>query len=681
MFKKQIRQNLIKLRSLINKNWGTRAGAIVLVLVLVASIFAAWPAQKAHAALIDTSTVSSANTTVPMQHQSFYDDVNQLYWAFYNNGTTIEYSNSSDGSSWTSRGTTAGIATNDFSLWFVPGTSTIYLAYGSGGSPTTSGNISAEKGTISSSSISWVSATAITTNGLASCVTIVRDGNNKLWVSYMNKAATIYSFYTQTSTNVDDTSAWNATSTVTSSSNSVTPLQFVTIVPMTTAGNILAVAHRTSGLTSYLWTASWSAGTAIDTTGVGGTFSIVAGPGDTANLVSSINSTTGVRYYKYSSGSWSAAVTLYNLSTSLASITIDPTAGDLYVFWIASNVIYEKKGVSPYSTGNWDTNPTTIINTGTNANLTTPISGGGNKMFFTYTEGSSSPWNVRFDSINLNTAPSTPTLSSPSNGASVSSTTPTLQFNSTDPDSDSLKYKVYVFNTTSQSAGNCSGSAVSGSPWDQNTSGTGWDNGATAYSSGATATFTVQTTFTRGNSYCWQAQAKDPSGSNTFGSLSAPSTFTINSTPGSVNLSSPANNQTGVSLTPEFRMSATDSESDYLRYQIYVYNTSSGNCFATQFRTINQNDGNPQIGWKGQDASSATAYASGTAAIHTYQLPALSPNTTYCWSAGVIDPGGSNTLGFSASTWKFTTQSSANPKEVHIGGSNTSIGGNVTIKP
>lgn len=115
-------------------------------------------------------------------------------------------------------------------------------------------------------------------------------------------------------------------------------------------------------------------------------------------------------------------------------------------------------------------------------------------------------------------------------------------------------------------------------------------------------------------------------------------------------LSSPADAAAVTLVKPTLQLSTTDTESDYVRYKIQLdrVNTfSSGN-----LQTFDQTA--TQTGWSGQDAQSASAYASGTSANHTLQS-ALTPATTYYWRAAAVDPGGANTFSGYSSTRSFTT--------------------------
>lgn len=239
-----------------------------------------------------------------------------------------------------------------------------------------------------------------------------------------------------------------------------------------------------------------------------------------------------------------------------------------------------------------------------------------------------------------NLPPNAPSLSAPVSGSTIASTAPNLTLSAIDPNGDSVKYKLTIYDTTASSGGSCTGTTFLTA--DQTSSGVGWDNGTTAYASGASSTYTVQNSLTRGSGYCWQAQAIDPSGSATFGSLSSASTFTVDSPPSTPTLSSPNNGATNTGSQPVFQLKSTDADSDYLRYKIELCQDS---LCSTVLQTWDQTS--TQAGWSGQDQQSGTAYLGGssmagsTTAIYQPQT-ALSGGATYYWRAYAIDPGGSN---------------------------------------
>jgi len=134
-------------------------------------------------------------------------------------------------------------------------------------------------------------------------------------------------------------------------------------------------------------------------------------------------------------------------------------------------------------------------------------------------------------SFTTNSAPAAPTLSTPTSGATGQPTT-NLAFTlkTTDADNDYLEYKILLFQS------DCSTPVAT---FDQTSSQTGWSgqdaNGGNAYvgssslGSSTLATYTYTGVLSVSTTYCWQAQAVDPAGSNTFGSLSGTRLFTTNS--------------------------------------------------------------------------------------------------------------------------------------------------------
>jgi hypothetical protein len=142
------------------------------------------------------------------------------------------------------------------------------------------------------------------------------------------------------------------------------------------------------------------------------------------------------------------------------------------------------------------------------------------------------------------------------------------------------------------------------------------------------------------------------------GGTSTVTDITVNGTllpPAAPTLSAPASGAISVALLPTFQLKTTDALDTYAQYKILLYQS---NC-STLIRTIDETSS--QTGWTGQDAQTSTAYTvgttlgAGTTASHTYQAAGLSYNTTYCWKAAAIDPGGSNTFGSFSATQLFTT--------------------------
>ena len=129
-----------------------------------------------------------------------------------------------------------------------------------------------------------------------------------------------------------------------------------------------------------------------------------------------------------------------------------------------------------------------------------------------------------------------------------------------------------------------------------------------------------------------------------------------NDSPTIPSLDSPTNAATNQSPLPALKTTATDTESDYLRYKIEFCTNAE---MTTGCQTFTQPTTYPQTGWTGQDAetdgSNFTAYASGTQATYTLQS-VLDPASTYYWRSYAIDQGGSDSYGSTqASPYSFTT--------------------------
>ncbi|HET7320547.1 MAG TPA: hypothetical protein VFI84_03120 [Candidatus Saccharimonadales bacterium] len=263
-----------------------------------------------------------------------------------------------------------------------------------------------------------------------------------------------------------------------------------------------------------------------------------------------------------------------------------------------------------------------------------------------------------YATVTYNGSPAAPTLNTPASAATAVSTTPVFTLRTTDPDNDYLRYKIFLFQSDCTTAVATADETASQTGWsgqDQQTS-TAY-TGNSVITSSTMATYTYQGILSAGTTYCWQAQAIDPGGSNNFGPLSATQSFTTNNAPAAPTLNGPASGATGVALAPAFTLRTTDAESDYLRYKIFLYQSDCTTAVATADQTSSQ------TGWSGQDQQTSTAYTgnstitSSTMATYTY-TGTLSPGTTYCWQAQAIDPGGSNNWGALSSTQSFTTNAS-----------------------
>ena len=133
-----------------------------------------------------------------------------------------------------------------------------------------------------------------------------------------------------------------------------------------------------------------------------------------------------------------------------------------------------------------------------------------------------------------NSAPSSPSLTAPSSGATGISATPTFSFSDTDPDSDDIQFKVNLFQSdcsTSVTAYDMAGGQTGWSPVFNGSAGSGLTY--TSATAGSGVSFAPSSALSTGTTYCWSVSAKDPGGSNTT-TTSSTRLFTTAAAGGSV---------------------------------------------------------------------------------------------------------------------------------------------------
>jgi len=146
--------------------------------------------------------------------------------------------------------------------------------------------------------------------------------------------------------------------------------------------------------------------------------------------------------------------------------------------------------------------------------------------------------------------------------------------------------------------------------------------------------------------------------------------YISNNAPNTPSLDSPTDSATNQSLTPALKTTATDADSDYLRYKIELCEDLA---MTTNCSTFDQTSS--QTGWSGQNAQTSTAYTSGTQATYTLQTP-LNASSTYYWRSYAVDPGGTNTWSSTQGTpYSFTTTTSPSaPTSLYTEGTTNPIG-------
>ncbi len=202
------------------------------------------------------------------------------------------------------------------------------------------------------------------------------------------------------STLANDISGWQTATTLDNSANTN---RYGVIVPQSSGGNMYAVWIDGTAIEGkkYVAGTGWDAVATSIATGVTGLSNNMSAVTDTTNYyihLLYINSTDYAVYQEYTT-SWQTAVTLDGTAgCDYATISINTSNNDLYAFWTRANVIYYKKGVSPYGSANWDSSATSWQATGTNKHVTSNYSGSDN-IFAEWTEGTTSPYTVKWDKV------------------------------------------------------------------------------------------------------------------------------------------------------------------------------------------------------------------------------------------------------------------------------------------
>ena len=142
---------------------------------------------------------------------------------------------------------------------------------------------------------------------------------------------------------------------------------------------------------------------------------------------------------------------------------------------------------------------------------------------------------------NLTSIPAVPSLSSPADASGSGATGVAFQFSTTNADASNMQYQFQIdddsaFGSVFESA-------------DQSSAQTGFSgqngDGSTTYTTGASATYTLQGTLTTNTTYYWRTRAKAPSGSNSWGSWSSSRSIIVNDPPQVSITNSPSQDSSG----------------------------------------------------------------------------------------------------------------------------------------
>ncbi len=290
--------------------------------------------------------------------------------------------------------------------------------------------------------------------------------------------------------------------------------------------------------------------------------------------------------------------------------------------------------------------------------------------------------------INGNRSPGSFSLASPVAGATATTLKPTLQLSSTDGDVDHLRYRIQIDSSTAFNTADLQ-------TFDQTLSQTGWSNqnaqGATAYGSGTTASYTLQSSLQPNSLYYWRVAAIDPAGINAFSTYSAAQSFltpvrfvftnvtatSISDTTATITWTTPnaatstveygtttgygatASSASSVAshsvaltglksgTTYHFRVSGTDTTGQSATSTDAIFSTTAIGFSAVQAATITTTSAN--LTWTTNVATTSrvdygtsenlgqSATASGSSTSHSVALNALTPGTTYYYKLSGTD--------------------------------------------
>lgn len=351
---------------------------------------------------VDTSTGASS-TAYSFQRKTWYDGTR--YWTAFWSGSQIEFWYSANGSSWT-QNTNATIATSTKDFSVEADSSNAFIVYQTEGA--VNKDIVARQSTsYPSTAFSWGSYNTVfqgnTTNEQFRFPTIDRDTNNKIRV-IVERALTgpSWNVASKLSTSANDITAWGSIEAVISgdltqdSSTITVPLAGGDMYAVWINGTLIEGKKNTAGT----WDASPTSiagGVSDSQNNLQNNLQMVSNTtADEAYLVY-IDENKKVEFKKYTDGSgWQATSTIDSTTdNSSVSISIDTlNNNDLYAFWNRAGDIYWSKSSTPYTS--WDAPAALISGDGYNDAVSAGYQDGGNNVFFASSQGTASPYNVRF---------------------------------------------------------------------------------------------------------------------------------------------------------------------------------------------------------------------------------------------------------------------------------------------
>jgi hypothetical protein len=380
--------------------------------------------QGTRAWIVDGATTSPAATAMSYQRKLFYDGTN--FWSFYWDGTDTVYKYSIDnGSTWSASSTIfKTVGYDEVSIWWDASNSVVYVV---GDSSTASVNVRLQKGTVTpaTSTIAWAGADsnlAVSSNALAGKNAFIsRDAAGYIWVMSSNLTGTTPSrcdISTFRSSATDSITSWlfggNMLDTDTNQmtlKGSVLPAGTGTDVWAVYGYNGMVAARK---LTSGVWSAQTTiyTGATSTNTEIAPPCAVVGGNGVIHVVYGNdheqpIGTSKPFIYYVYNAGSgWSVPYRLESVANNLGNvyptISADSSTGNVYSFWIETDVsgvgvtVMGKKNVS----GTWTALTLSGQTAGAKQYLNSIYSAPGERYIcWQWTQNTTSPIEVLFDKL------------------------------------------------------------------------------------------------------------------------------------------------------------------------------------------------------------------------------------------------------------------------------------------
>lgn len=483
-----------------------------------------------------TSTSNQA-TAYSFQRKTFYDDTNNNYWVFYSDGSQIVGKYSNNETDWYpsfSSTITPNSNFNDFSLWYVPEYDYVYIAYYD------NYDITVRRGTLSTNSVTWGNPYVVFdgsgSTSYYSYPFISLDSSYYILLTARQHTNTGTPYYhlklAKSSLANDPSGSWTVT---TLTSNNASPNVYGSVLPLDSQ-KLLATWMAGISLYSKKYDGSnwdmFGVGLDMGMTGVDFGFEAAVDSNYNVHLVY-LNSSNYPIYRNYAYPTWQAPITLLTTEGNRFPTISVSSSGDnsVYVFWKNYNSIDLKRSCYPYTS--WTAGQISNYVPNLTSFTSTYKDFGSGKLFLMWTTGTSSPYQITWESIDpvscsANQPPNEPTILTQSKtddtdistGDWTNSSSIKFTAQASDPDlSDQLQLCIEVkpvgtiFSNTEDSCG----TAISNS------------------SAGVTVTHTINN-ISNNQHYHWQARVKDTSNNYSdwvaYGNnLETENDFSIDTTP------------------------------------------------------------------------------------------------------------------------------------------------------